>query len=414
MSVGNVTKIVVVFIVVIGLLVGFLPKRGNPTAAPVVEASEIPYSIQGTYSIGFTTLSIDSNSPLSLAVWYPAEQVNEYETKVSYPFEVKFTQPLGTLSVASFEGKAVLNAPPDFSMSPYPLVILSPGFGIRPTAYAWLAEHLASYGFVVLSPNHNEQLDPEHHLWRAVIARPKDILAVFSYVDESIQAGTALSKLYDPTTVAVIGHSFGGYTALAAAGARIDTRSFRAYCSDALENETDGAWLCGKLLHHVSDMANLAGLDSVPNDLWPAWTDHRVDAIVPMAGNAFFFGSEGLSEISVPVMAIGGTADTDSPFMWGTHPAYEYVSSTTRIEIALNDAEHMIFTCPCEKIPWYMKIFSGEFCFDQSWDRTYAHRLIKHFTTAFLLGELKDNAAAAAILTRDDISLQGLEFQIEK
>ena len=77
----------------------------------------------------------------------------------------------------------------------------------------------------------------------------------------------------------------------------------------------------------------------------------------------------------------------------------------------MNDAEHMIFTGPCEKIPWYMKIFSGEFCADQSWDRTYAHGLIKHFTTAFLLAELKHDGDAAAILAQDDIDFQGVDYQ---
>ena len=37
----------------------------------------------------------------------------------------------------------------------------------------------------------------------------------------------------------------------------------------------------------------------------------------------------------VPVMAIGGTADTDSPFAWGTRFAYEHVASARKVEIAL-------------------------------------------------------------------------------
>jgi predicted dienelactone hydrolase len=296
-------------------------------------------------------------------------------------------------------------------MAPYPLVVLSPGFSIGAAAYGWLAEHLASYGFVVISPDHSEILDPENELWRSAIARPYDVLTVFDYVDEHTGAGGRFERMINPTLVAVAGHSYGGYTSLAAAGARIDTRSFRFQCEGVLESDEPGAWLCEKLLPHMADMANLAGLDTVPDGLWPAWVDARVDAIIPMAGNAFFFGQAGLSEITVPVMAIGGTADADSPYMWGTHSTYEYASSTTKIGIALTGAEHMIFTGPCEKIPWYIKIFTGEFCSDQSWNRNYAHGLIKHFTTAFLLAELKHDSDAASVLAQDDINFQGVDYQ---
>jgi predicted dienelactone hydrolase len=267
---------------------------------------------------------------------------------------------------------------------------------------------------VVVSPDHAETLDPENELWQAAVTRPQDILTVFEYVDEQTGAGGHFEGMIDPDLVAVAGHSYGGYTSLAAAGARIDTQSFRAQCEAAIESEAPGAWLCEQLLPHIVDMANLAGLEAVPDGLWPAWADARVDAIIPMAGNAFFFGPAGLSEITVPVLAIGGTADADSPYLWATHPTYEYVASITKIKIALNGAEHMIFTGPCEQIPWYMKIFSGEFCADQSWDRTSAHELVKHFTAAFLLAELKHDANAAAALTQDEIDFQGVDFQSEK
>ena len=50
--------------------------------------------------------------------------------------------------------------------------------------------------------------------------------------------------------------------------------------------------------------------------LWPDLSDPRVDAIVPNAEDAFFFGHAGLTEIIVPVLAMGGTSDSDSLYMW--------------------------------------------------------------------------------------------------
>jgi predicted dienelactone hydrolase len=163
----------------------------------------------------------------------------------------------------------------------------------------------------------------------------------------------------------------------------------------------------------MPDMAGLAGLDSIPEGLWPAWADPRVDAIVSMAGDAFIFGQAGLAEITIPVLAIGGTADSDSPYLWGTYPTYEYVSSPRKVKIALNDAEHMIFTGQCEAIPFYLKFFSGEFCSDTDWDREYAHDLVNHFATAFLLAELKQDVHAASELAPSAVDSSGVTYEAQ-
>jgi predicted dienelactone hydrolase len=188
---------------------------------------------------------------------------------------------------------------------------------------------------------------------------------------------------------------------LAAAGAQIDTASFNAHCEEAIRTEDPITWLCEMLLPHVADMAELAGLASIPDGQWPNETDPRVDAIVPMAGDAYFFGQASLAKIDVPVLAIGGTLDDDTPFQWGPQPTYDHVSSDTKALLALNDAEHMIFSNTCESIRWYAKLLVGEFCSDTVWNRNQAHDLIAHFTTAFLLAELKQDAAAAAALAPD-------------
>jgi predicted dienelactone hydrolase len=322
---------------------------------------------------------------------------------ITYRYEVRLSAPLGDVAIAFFEGQAVLDAPFDLSMGPYPLVILSPGYSIGSSSYAWLTEHLASYGFIVISPEHQESLDPENELWRVTITRPQDILTVFDYRDEQVDEGGILEGLINPDLVGVIGHSYGGYSALVAGGAKLDTSALNAHCESAYEANNPSVWLCDVLLPHLADMTELAGLDSVPNGLWLTWSNPRVDAIVPMAGDAYFFGQVGLSEILVPVMAIGGTLDSDTPYSWGTQPTYEHISSPKKVKVALNDAEHMIFTGPCVKTPWYLKIFSDEFCSDQFWDRSYAHMLIKHFTTAFLLVELKLDTNAAEVLAPDAV-----------
>jgi predicted dienelactone hydrolase len=357
----SISLILVVFFV---LFMGLRAKRANAVEDTPLQSETLFYATRGSYPVGTRDLAIEADTSLEITLWYPTSNGDNLEEAITYAYEMKMGDPLGTVTFAKYAGKAIQDAPYNLVTWPYPLVVLSPGFSIGTSTYAWLAEHLASYGFVVLAPEHREHLDPENELWRSAIERPQDILTVFAYIDEQVEPGGAFASLIDKDLVAVIGHSYGGYTSLAAAGAQMDTTAFQSYCESTSEPDDPGAWLCGQLTPHLADMATLAGLDTIPDGLWPAWADPRVDAVVSMAGDAFFFGEAGLAEIDVPVMAIGGTNDKDSPYMWSTHPAFEYVSSPRKVRVALEGAEHMIFTGPCEKITWYLKFFSDEFCAD--------------------------------------------------
>lgn len=380
-------------------------KYSNP------QSVTLSYASWGSHPVGVRNLETDGESSLKFTTWYPASNGNDGKEKVSYLYELKMGDPLGMVSLATYEGRAIRDAEFGPSAGPYPLVILSPGFSFGSSTYAWLAEHLASYGFVVIAPEHQEHLDPSNELWQSAIERPQDVLRVFAYVDEQVMSGGDFGSLIDPELVAIIGHSYGGYTSLAAGGGQINTPAFVSHCEEAQASDHPAAWLCDEILPHLDEMANLAGLDGTPDGLWPAWADPRVAAIVPMAGDAFFFGHEGLAEINVPVMAIGGTADKDAPYEWGTYPAYQYTSSPRKVLISLTDAEHMIFTNPCEKIPFYLKPFSGEFCSDTDWDRTYAHKLVSHFTTAFLLTELKQDSAASDAFAVSNVDFPGMNYE---
>ena len=50
----------------------------------------------------------------------------------------------------------------------------------------------------------------------------------------------------------------------------------------------------------------------------------------------------------------------------------------------------------CDATPWLIEMGLAFICSDPVWDMDRAHDLINHFTTAFLLATLKDDAEAAA------------------
>jgi dienelactone hydrolase len=112
-----------------------------------------------------------------------------------------------------------------------PLVVFSHLSGGRGTSSSFVCAHLASHGYVVAAPDHSEVVVPDlagtdGETGDARAARVEAIIAsrvpdvrlvldrlVGAGVDEDV--GTALDVELDDTRVGVVGHSFGGWTALA-------------------------------------------------------------------------------------------------------------------------------------------------------------------------------------------------------
>ena len=92
----------------------------------------------------------------------------------------------------------------------------------------------------------------------------------------------------------------------------------------------------------------------MPEGLWPSFGDPRVKAILPVASDSYLFDQASLAKITVPMMAIGGTANTGTPYDWGSKPSYDYASSAKKALVTLEGAEHTI-TTSCDNMPWVPK-----------------------------------------------------------
>ena len=135
-------------------------------------------------------------------------------------------------SSSDIAGHALVDAAPDTTAAPYPLVVFSHGWGSEDIFYAWLVEHLASYGFVVVGPDHQEFTDEtSSDLVRTTVDRPYAITHTIDYAATLTAPDGALAGLIDMERIAVAGQSYGGYTALAAAGARYDMNAYAARCA---------------------------------------------------------------------------------------------------------------------------------------------------------------------------------------
>lgn len=392
---------------------------GAPTAPAEPEAPhglrpDAPeYAKRGPFPVGYKSVVIGEGTerPLKASLWYPALNPTGLPEEVTYSVTPKIpVEPAGGPFVVY--GHALQDAAVDAAAAPYPLVVFSHGFSINAPWYNALIENYASHGFIVLAPEHVEKFDTEwSEIANASIDRPRDIKQTLDYAEQINAPAGDLAGLIDMENVAVVGHSYGGYTALAAAGAQYDLDAFNARCAQ-LPADDPLTFLCAPVVPKEAEMAARAGLDPMPEGLWPSFGDPRVKAIVPMAGDSYLFDKAGLSKITIPMLAIGGTADTATPYDWGSRPSYDNASSAKKALVTLEGAEHVVSMVSCDNMPWVKETdFYQWICFDPVWDKDRGLDLINHFSTAFLLDTLKGDTKAAEALAPENVSFPGIKYE---
>ena len=115
------------------------------------------------------------------------------------------------VAMPSGHGAATVTYPTVKSEGPYGLVVLAPGFLLTQGYYTWLAERVASHGFVVVSLNTNSLFDSPDVRAPQLASTLKHVLAL------SQTATSPYSGLVNPDRLALMGHSAGGGGALTAA-----------------------------------------------------------------------------------------------------------------------------------------------------------------------------------------------------
>lgn len=205
---------------------------------------------------------------------------------------------------------------------PAPVVIISHGFGDVKESFTFLAEHLASYGFIVILPDHvgsdlayrqtylegrlNTLLSPMEF-----INRPQEISFLIDKLEEITAASPQWAALVDVNRIGVAGDSLGASTALALGGAEINYNRLMENCNQ------DNVILNFAL--YLECRARF--LPPQNYDL----QDPRVKAIVAAhAMGGGMYGPEGFGQVSVPILMVAGENDIVStviteqihPFVW--------------------------------------------------------------------------------------------------
>ena len=221
---------------------------------------------------------------------------------------------------------------PQQSGTPAPVIVISHGLGSDRETFAYLATHLASYGFAVAVPEHPgsnaqqiqalinglaNQVTPPSEL----TDRPLDIKFLLDELKRSFGGQLNLQQ------VGIVGQSFGGYTALALAGAKINYEQLQKDCAPTNESLNLSLLLQCRALE----------LPPSPYEL----QDRRVKgaiAIDPVGSS--IFGESQFSQIKVPLMLVAGSDDTVAPALTEQIQPFTWLTTPNKYLVLLRGGTH--------------------------------------------------------------------------
>jgi len=220
----------------------------------------------------------------------------------------------------------------------FPVVIISHGLGGTRRSYIYLAEYLARGGIAVAAIEHagsNDQqllallegradeVIPDEEFFR----RPQDISLAINALERAQTSGSRLPIPLDTSRIGVIGQSFGGYTALALAGATFDPTSLEQNCPP------------DKLTFNPSLLLQCQAA-RLP-DAQASLSDSRVGSIFVMNPiGSVLFGESGYGQIQIPVMIMGSAADTIAPVFPEQIQPFTWLTTPERYLLLLNQGTH--------------------------------------------------------------------------
>lgn len=279
--------------------------EAEPTADPaqLSVAEQVIAGTPGPYPVARRTIEVtDPQRPdrtLPVDVWYPAAEPTESEF-TSYEFlpGLGYTSETVTAEAPVAEGE-------------FPLLVYSHGSG----GFRWIAtfftEFMASKGYVVAAPDHlgntaiDQLTDQAAEREQSAADRPADITAT---IDAMLAAGEnsadPLAGRIDADKIAVSGHSFGGFTSLAAAG-------------------------------------------GFSNEVATTPADERIGAVILMAAWTELLSDEQLESVDVPVLMISSTGDVRTPIDPNTTRPDALVPGRPLLRVDITGGGHNSFTDVC-------------------------------------------------------------------
>ena len=185
----------------------------------------MPYDpfVRGKFPVGVRTieaLNTVRDRRFSVEIWYPAAAQHAGQDTAPGTQDV-FTVPSGDTPLRQMAVRDAAAQP-----GTYPLVIFSHASGHHRRGATFLCTHLSSHGYVVAASDHSEVIaaelarrdgeTPEQKAARIEAVIASRVPDVRFLLDHLLGGAAWESEAHvDPTRIGIVGHSFGGWTALA-------------------------------------------------------------------------------------------------------------------------------------------------------------------------------------------------------
>ncbi len=338
---------------------------GCPEAEPEPEpltAEELLVELTewGPHQVGYQVTELDytgsaGDRTLRLAWWYPTAGDDGIETAY----------------LGIFPAPDVLEGATPAPGAPWPVAVYSHGHQGYAEASGVTMAHLASHGWLVVAPDHtgNTTFDGSDRATEIYFQRPEDISAVLDHVTAT-PAGDPLAGAASP--IVGLGHSFGGYTALALVGAAYDMATHTPACADG------------------------TGPSSFCSTMTPEWEalfegglrDPRITAAVLMAAGDFdLFGAGGVAQVSAPVLQLTGALDADNSNTDDGDPIWAALTGAGDVRADILTAGHLTFS----DVSGTLESAPGLVDADEGW------RIIEAYVTAWGRRSLGDDSAEGVL-----------------
>jgi predicted dienelactone hydrolase len=277
------------------------------------------------------------------------------------------------------------------STTPAPVVVFSHGLASNRNDLTDLAENLAANGYAVAVVEHPySNTQQVQNLLRGLarevtepiefVERPRDITYLLDELEIRNQSGRWQNRL-NLQQVGVVGHSFGGYTALALAGADIDFDNLNRVCNQPQFNLN---------LANLSLLLQCSALQLPETDY--TLRDNRIQAAFTFnpIGSALF-GEAGLQQLNVPVMVVAGSEDWVAPPLLEQICPFTWLKSPQKYLAVIQGGGHGYDDAPALQ-NGLLNGLAGP-------DPATAKAFVNALSLAFFESHLQDNPEAQLLLT---------------
>lgn len=322
---------------------------------------------------GLRTLVVPGAEPVTVALFYPTPVVAR-------------TQPMGPWRPVVTPGAPVATAPLKG------LILISHGTGGHELGHHNLATRLAADGYLVAALRHPGDNWEDRSMitsGRYFSERPRQVSRVLDALLASPEWGPRIPA----GRIGAVGHSAGGYTVLALAGAQAEPARAAQHCRSV--SDDPGFCSLGKLPSRSQSgqatpaaavaAAPAQGPAAVQDGPLVSVADPRIRAVVAMAPMAVVFTPDSLKAISVPVRLM--VAERDAVLTGKYHGAYVAAHLPAAQASTVPGAGHFAFMA---QSVWPLASEAGDAAANpEGFDRVVYHATLENEVAEFLDRQLR-------------------------